>query len=74
MKNEKVFRDFLKVIDECGLHSGEEYTTFMSVIHEHCIEKGIYDLETIKKTWFTFKNSLEDLVRNLHVREKELKG
>ena len=57
-------RWFFDIIDEFNLCK-EDIKTFVSVIKEHCINKGIYDLESIKNTWKEFKNSLENISEHL---------
>jgi len=65
------FTDFLKVIEECDIHS-DNFSTFMAVTKEHCLDKGITDYEAIKKNWLEFKMSLNNAVKNMtNIRGKE---
>lgn len=61
-------RLFFDLIEELDIKNGTDFELFQSVIQEHCINKGIYDLESIRNTWKEFKESLENVsnhVKNL---------
>lgn len=67
----KTIKPFLDVVNKFCLYSGEEFSLFMAVINEHCINKGIYDIETIEKVWNQFKQSLEIAVRNMTTEKRK---
>lgn len=59
------FQNFLEVIEECHIQNKEDYATFIPVIKEHCLDKGITDYETIKQTWFKFKANLQQVAQDI---------
>lgn len=64
---ENKIQTFLGVIIDCNIRNKEDYATFMAVIKEHCLDKGITDYDSIKTTWIQFKTSLKDLVEHVQV-------
>ena len=56
---------FQRFLDENHIKTGEDFSHFMAVITEHCLDKGIRDYEVIKKTWRDHKNSLKNTVKSI---------
>ncbi len=71
---DKKFENFLEVLQECDIKNKDDYATFMSVVKEHCLEKGINDYETIKNTWLAFKASLHNMVVEIKTGKERLTG
>lgn len=67
------FKIFLEVLKECNIQTGQDFAHFMSVIQEHCLNKGITDYNQIKKVWSSHKNSLYNIIDHLknYSREEE---
>ena len=59
------FDVFLSVVEDFGLQSGDKFVEFISVIKEHCLDKGIHDYSTIKQTWREFVESKKDTARKI---------
>ena len=66
MMEKNKFTDFLEVIAECDIQHKEDYATFMAVIKEHCLDKGVTEYEEIKDTWLRFKANLQDVAKHIH--------
>lgn len=58
------FKNFLEVIEDCGIKTGYDFIHFMSVIKEHCIDKGITDYDEVKRIWEDHKESIKQIVKN----------
>lgn len=58
------FKNFLEVVEECGIKTGYDFVHFMSVTKEHCVDKGITDYDEVKKIWEEHKKSIEKVVKN----------
>ena len=43
------FQNFLDVVKECNIQTGDDFVHFMAVIKEHCLDKGITDYKEIIK-------------------------
>lgn len=55
------FRNFLEVVETCEIKTGYDFVHFMSVVKEHCIDKGITDFDEVKKCWEEHKDSIEEI-------------
>ena len=64
------FQIFLTILKECDIKTGYDFEHFMSVIREHCIDKGINDYESILKCWNNHKKSLKNTLNNINNFEK----
>lgn len=60
------FQNFLDVVKECNIQTGDDFVHFMAVIKEHCLDKGITDYKEIIKVWNEHKQSLKDIVKNIN--------
>ena len=47
------------------IHSDDDFHLFICVIYEHCLEKGITNIEDIHKCWINFKQNLENVGKHL---------
>ena len=65
------FQIFLDVLKECDIQTGYDFAHFMSVIDEHCLNKGITDYDTIIKTWNNHKNGLKSIIESLKAHSME---
>ena len=52
------FKNFLEVVEDCGIKTGYDFIHFMSVTKEHCVDKGITDYDEVKKVWKEHKDSI----------------
>ena len=52
------FKNFLEVVEDCGIKTGYDFIHFMSVTKEHCVDKGITDYDEVKKIWEEHKDSV----------------
>lgn len=59
------FDVFLSVVEDFGLQRPENFVEFISVIKEHCLDKGIHDYATIKQTWKEFVESKANATRKI---------
>lgn len=55
------FKNFLEVVETCEIKTGYDFVHFMSVVKEHCIDKGITDFDEVKKCWEEHKDSIEEI-------------
>ena len=55
------FKNFLEVVETCEIKTGYDFVHFMSVVKEHCIDKGITDYDEVKKIWEEHKDSIEEI-------------
>ena len=62
------FKNFLEVIEECEIKTGYDFIHFMSVIKEHCIDKGITDYDEVKKIWKEHKKSIKQVIENSNMK------
>ena len=58
------FKNFLEVIEECGIKTGYDFIHFMSVTKEHCIDKGVTDYDEVKRIWEEHKESIKQIIEN----------
>ena len=65
LTGENKFQNFLDVLKECKIKTGYDFSHFMSVIQEHCLDKGITDYKSILECWNKHKESLEDILKDL---------
>lgn len=63
------FKNFLEVVETCEIKTGYDFVHFMSVIKEHCIDKGITDFDKVKKCWEEHKDSLKKAVNSIRFPE-----
>lgn len=66
------FQNFLDVCKECNIQTGEDFIHFMSVIKEHCLDKGITDYKSIMTCWQNHKESLKNIAKHVDDFEKSL--
>ena len=59
------FETFLKVINECNIKTGYDFAHFMSVINEHCLDKGITDYSSILECWKKHVSGLVEIANNV---------
>ena len=52
------FKNFLEVVEDCGIKTGYDFIHFMSVTKEHCVDKGITDYDEVKRIWEEHKDSV----------------
>lgn len=62
LTGEDKFQNFLDVCKECEIKTGYDFAHFMSVIQEHCLDKGITDYKTILKVWKSHTDSLKNII------------
>lgn len=70
LTGEDKFQNFLDVIKECNIQTGDDFARFMSVIKEHCLDKGITDYKSIMACWQSHKDSLKNIVKHIDDFEK----
>ena len=58
------FKNFLEVLGDCEIKTGCDFVHFMSVIKEHCLDKGITDYDEVKKVWKDHKESIKQAIEN----------
>lgn len=63
------FQKFLDVFEECDIKNGIDFMHFMSVIKEHCIDKGITDYEEVKRIWKKHKDSIKTATNSIKFPE-----
>lgn len=63
------FKNFLEVIEECGIKTAFDFIHFMTVTKEHCIDKGITDYDEVKKIWNEHKDSIKKGVNSIKFPE-----
>ena len=63
------FKNFLEVIEECGIKTAFDFIHFMVVTKEHCIDKGITDYDEVKKIWEEHKDSIKKSVNSIKFPE-----
>lgn len=72
LTGEDKFQNFLDVVKECNIQTGEDFAHFMSVIKEHCLDKGITDYKSIMACWQNHKESLKNIAKHIDDFEKSL--
>jgi len=63
------FNNFLDVLKECDIKNGIDFMHFMSVIKEHCVDKGINDYEEVKRIWKEHKDSIKTATNSIKFPE-----
>lgn len=58
------FKNFLEVVEDCGIKTGYDFIHFMSVTKEHCVDKGITDYDEVKRIWEEHKESIKQAIEN----------
>ena len=63
------FKNFLEVVEDCGIKTGYDFTHFMAVTKEHCVDKGITDYDEVKRIWEEHKDSIKKGVNSIKFPE-----